>query len=92
MFVLVCFDISDNRVRYRVNRVLQGYGLRVQKSVYECPLLTEAAFRKMRARIEREIHMHTDSVRYYALCRPCIREIRCDGLGLMPDMEIFGAV
>ncbi|WP_144686773.1 CRISPR-associated endonuclease Cas2 [Desulfobotulus alkaliphilus] len=92
MFVLVCFDISDNRVRYRVNKVLQGYGVRVQKSVYECPLLGDAAFRRMRSAIEKHIHAHTDSVRYYRLCAACIREIRCDGSGMVPDVDSFAVV
>ena len=34
----VVYDISDNRERYCVDRVLKGYGFRVQKSVFECRL------------------------------------------------------
>ena len=41
MYYVVCFDISDNRVRYRVVKVLKGCGRRVQKSVFECPDLNE---------------------------------------------------
>ncbi|WP_462271521.1 CRISPR-associated endonuclease Cas2 [Desulfobacter sp.] len=37
MFFLVCLDIVDNRVRYRVVKIRKGYGTRVQKSVFEPP-------------------------------------------------------
>lgn len=35
---LIAYDISDNRERYRVDKLLQGYGFRRQKSVFECRL------------------------------------------------------
>lgn len=38
MLLLVGYDISDNRRRYRVVKVLKGFGQRVQKSVFECDL------------------------------------------------------
>ena len=34
----VVYDIASNRERYRVDRILKGYGFRVQKSVFECRL------------------------------------------------------
>jgi CRISPR-associated protein Cas2 len=45
---IAAYDISDNRERDRVSRVLEGYGFRVQESVFEC-LLTRAMRRKMSA-------------------------------------------
>jgi CRISPR-associated protein Cas2 len=34
----VVYDISSDRERAKVDRVLKGFGFRVQKSVYECRL------------------------------------------------------
>jgi len=34
----VVYDISADRERHRVEHFLQGYGIRVQKSVFECRL------------------------------------------------------
>lgn len=34
----VVYDISDDRERRMVDKVLAGFGFRVQKSVYECCL------------------------------------------------------
>ena len=38
----VCYDVSNDRERYRVDKLLKGYGFRVQKSVFECRLNTAA--------------------------------------------------
>lgn len=35
---VVVYDISDDRERTRVDKVLKNYGFRVQKSVFECKL------------------------------------------------------
>ncbi|MCX7991571.1 MAG: CRISPR-associated endonuclease Cas2 [Proteobacteria bacterium] len=34
----VVYDISDNRERFKVQKVLKNFGFRVQKSVFECRL------------------------------------------------------
>lgn len=43
---VVAYDISDNRERGRVDKILKNYGFRIQKSVFECKL-NEALKRKM---------------------------------------------
>lgn len=35
---MVTYDISDDRERARVAKVLEGFGVRVQESVFECRL------------------------------------------------------
>lgn len=34
-FVVICYDIYDNKRRYRFAKFLERYGLRVQRSVFE---------------------------------------------------------
>jgi CRISPR-associated protein Cas2 len=43
---LLVYDITENRLRTRVAKVVEGYGVRVQKSAFECRLT-----RGMRARL-----------------------------------------
>jgi len=33
--LMVCYDIADKRCRNRVDKVVNGFGVRVQKSVFE---------------------------------------------------------
>jgi CRISPR-associated protein Cas2 len=42
----VVYDISDDKERRRVDKVLAEYGFRIQKSVYEC---------RMSARLRKEL-------------------------------------
>ena len=92
MFMVICFDISDDRIRYRVVKALKGFGYRVQKSVFECPSLTEKQFLKLQEQFEALIDHEQDSVRYYLLCRNCIRAVEWTGPGERPRTEKFGMV
>lgn len=91
MYYLVCFDISDDRTRYRAVKVLKGYGQRVQKSVFECPDLSEKRLLKLKDLLEGLIDFTTDSVRYYRQCRGCLAECELSGIGELPRKEDFGA-
>jgi CRISPR-associated protein Cas2 len=92
LFYLVCFDIVDDRIRYRVVKILKEYGHRVQKSVFECSRLSEAQFLQMMHRIEDRIDHSVDSVRYYALCKDCVRRVEFSGLGETPQAVAFRVV
>lgn len=89
MFYVVAFDIVDDRVRYRAVKVLKSYGMRVQKSVFECSGLTEEQFLKMKERLEACIDAAQDSVLYYHLCRRCLPKTEISGLGEPPRPESF---
>lgn len=67
---LICYDISDDRLRDEVSRVLQEYGNRVQRSVFEVALRGEAERETLRARL-REVLGVTPEVRFYRLCERC---------------------
>ncbi len=92
MFYLVTFDISDNRHRYQVVKVLKGVGRRVQKSVFECSDLSEQGLLDMQSRFDKIIDHTTDTVRYYRICKGCLREIEWNGTGAPPDTEKFKVV
>ena len=84
MFFLVCFDIVDNRDRYRVVKILKGYGTRVQKSVFECSNMTEHKFMKMKSDMEDVIDHGEDTIRFYPLCRSCVKAVEFSGIGVCP--------
>lgn len=92
MFYLVSFDVSDDRIRYRVVKVLKGYGHRVQKSVFECPRLNEHKFLTLKDRLESLIDFTTDSVRYYRQCSGCLKEVEVSGMGEYPDTKDYGVL
>lgn len=84
MRVVIAFDVSNDRIRYKVVRVLGDYAVRVQRSVFEAPDLNRAAYLRMRSRLERLIDRRTDSLRYYVLCGACVERIHHEGAGPGP--------
>jgi CRISPR-associated protein Cas2 len=89
MFYLVCFDITDDRTRSRVAKALKGCGYRVQKSVFECPDLTEKGFLKLKDRLDGLIDKTTDSIRYYRQCQGCLKGCEFSGTGMPPEIEDY---
>jgi len=89
MFFLVCFDISDDKVRYRAVKAIKGFGYRVQKSVFECPDLTEKRLLTLKDKLEALIDHETDSIRYYRLCRACLPAVEWSGHGGAPHTDKF---
>lgn len=92
MFYLVCFDIVDDRARQRVAKALKAYGQRVQKSVFECPRLTEEKYLKMKNQLEDLIDQSEDSIRYYPLCKGCVKNVEHTGIGEDPKAEPYKVV
>lgn len=89
MFCLICFDIVDNRIRYRAVKIIKAYGTRVQKSVFECPSITEKQFLKMKQKLEDCIDNTQDSVRFYFLCKTCLNKVEYSGIGESPQVSTY---
>jgi len=84
-FVVVSYDIANNRRRQKVVKIMEGYGRRVQYSVFECRL-TVHNYRKLREKLAAIIDSKHDSILFYPLCQACLRQR--DGLGLgRPETE-----
>jgi len=73
MFIVVSYDIVDDRRRTRLHRVLKNFGSRVQYSVFEC-VLEPKDFTRLQATVQPMIK-RDDQVRYYRLCEHCERQV-----------------
>ena len=83
--ILVYFDIcgterADHRRRAKVATTLEGYGERVQKSVFEC-WLTRGEQREMEKRLHRLIKPAVDRFDCHALRATDTRRVVVVGLG-----------
>jgi CRISPR-associated protein Cas2 len=70
MYLVVCYDVVNDRRRSRLMRRLREQLRHVQKSVFEGPL-DEPRLVALRAMILDEIDPATDTVRIYDLCSRC---------------------
>lgn len=89
MFYLVCFDISDDKARYKAGKILKGFGYRVQKSVFECPNLNRRKLERLKKKLEGFIDSETDSLRFYQLCKDCVGVFESAGTGEKPRVKDF---
>ena len=80
MFIVVAYDIAQDRRRLKVMKMMQGYGEHVQESVFECDL-KPAVYRKMAAQLKKLINLDQDNVRIYHLCPVDVDRIRQLGVG-----------
>ena len=81
---VVCYDIADNRRRYRVVRILEGYGVRVQESVFECWLLP-AQLRQLQARLNQAMNPDEDRIAFYRLTQEEVHSAKMLGLSNRPS-------
>ena len=91
MFYLITYDIVDNKKRNRVSKILEGYGIRVQMSVFECDL-NKINFEALMSKLRKVINTDEDSIRVYKICETCKNNIEIIGLGIVysiPDILII---
>lgn len=81
-FMVVAYDIADNRRRQKIAKVLEQHGMRCNESVFEC-LLTDAKIKKMQAQILKLADKSEDIILYYYLCLPCV--MKRESIGKRPE-------
>lgn len=79
-FVVVAYDIADDKRRDRVAKILEGFGERVQYSVFECRL-DRMQYLRLRHALEDVILVEEDVVSFYFLCEADVRRIERIGRG-----------
>lgn len=81
---LFCYDIAHNKRRYRLARALEGLGLRVQESVFECWLDADDARRAGRE-LMKLINPAEDLLHWYRLTHEEARATQVLGSGSRPQ-------
>jgi CRISPR-associated protein Cas2 len=88
MFYMVSYDITANDSRRRVQKILEGFGERVQYSVFECAI-SESQYKRLTEKIASTIDKESDSVRYYRMCNGCRKNIEFYGAGQIMEDDYF---
>ncbi|MDJ0648863.1 MAG: CRISPR-associated endonuclease Cas2 [Xenococcaceae cyanobacterium MO_188.B19] len=88
MFVIVSYDISEDKRRTKIHDILKSYGQWMQYSLFECDL-TKTEYSKLRSRLNKIIDSETDSIRFYFLCSCCQNKIERIGGEAIRDNSIF---
>lgn len=88
MFVMISYDIVNDKNRLRLMKFLKYYGDRVQKSVFECNL-SQKTYETVKKGVEKIINKRKDRVRYYRICKGCVERIEISGWGEVTEDEEF---
>jgi CRISPR-associated protein Cas2 len=90
MFVVISYDISEDKRRTKIHKILKSYGQWMQFSVFECEL-TDTQYAKLRSRLRKLIKDDQDSIRFYFLCACCQGKVERIGGEAIRDETIFFA-
>lgn len=85
---IISYDISKDRKRARAANTIKDYGVRVQKSVFECRVKPDA-FNELMAKLEKIIDRKTDSVLGYLVCEACLKQKQAMGQNNIQTEEDF---
>jgi CRISPR-associated protein Cas2 len=86
-FIVVSYDISNDRVRNKVMKTLRDFGSHVQYSVFECRLKKQE-IRQLKSRLSQIINP-TDSIRIYYLCKEDVNRTEFLGRGDLTPENLF---
>lgn len=91
MFILIAYDVStinkpgQKRLR-RVARACEDYGVRVQKSLFECQV-GKVEWATLKNRLLQEIDPKQDSLRFYHLDKNTRKEMEHHGVNKPVDLS-----
>ena len=86
MDYLVGYDIADARRLRKVARLLEGFGYRVQYSIFICDL-SQAAYEELTESLHEHIDTTEDRVFLLPVCRSCQRRMVELGTPSLPDLD-----
>lgn len=91
LLYVVTYDIPCDKRRKRVADLLEGYGRRVQYSVFEC-VLSAKKYEELCRRLRSKVKIEEDSVRFYPLSGHTLGQVMIWGeppLTSMPGSTII---
>lgn len=65
VFVLIIYDITENKTRIKLSKLLLGYGFRIQKSAFEA-VITKKKYKELLERLP-AYTSSSDSIRVYKI-------------------------
>ncbi len=69
MFIVISYDIADDKRRNRVAKTLENYGTRVQYSVFEC-ILEKEKFIELYNVLNKIIEIEKDASDFISCAKP----------------------
>lgn len=82
---IVSYDIPSDRLRTKISKALEGYGRRVQYSVFECDLV-EKRYRELYEKLIKLTEgLEDGNICFYYVCKTCEGKKRVIGIPKQSD-------
>ncbi len=78
-FYVVAYDISNDKRRTKVHKILSGFGEWTQYSLFEM-FLNEKEWVLLQNKLRKVLDGQNDRVRFYPLCALCFKQVKTVGL------------
>ena len=79
MFI-ISYDITSNKLRRKIAKELENYGIRVQYSVFECNL-DKTRYKEIYSKLLRLMDgVEEGSIRCYEICQNCQKRVNVIGI------------
>ncbi len=92
MWLLIIYDIRKPKRLAKVAKVMEGYGRRVQYSIFECQLDSQT-LKRLQNDLLQIIDQEEDEVKYFRLCSRCWEKARalgqCQRMLPLKELEII---
>ncbi len=90
MFYVITYDISDDKRRNKLAKILKDFGERVQFSVFECNL-NDKLLERFLKRAEKVMDIKEDSLRVYELTEEQKQKVKVYGKGkvIEDDKDVY---
>ena len=89
MIYMICYDITDAKRLRKVSNVLINYGIRIQKSFFQCEISKDSV-KILTKELLNVIDTAKDRLSIYPLCGFCLRNnVISDGAGEIIKIETF---
>jgi CRISPR-associated protein Cas2 len=87
-FIVVSYDITNDKRRTKAAKTLEDFGKRVQYSVFECRLLP-TEFEKLKRRLQPFVRESQDTVRFYFIGAEDVNRIQVIGAGKVTEDKTY---
>ncbi len=88
MTYIFCYDIAHPKRLNKIAKILEDFGIRIQKSIFQCEMRKDA-MEQLERRIAAIVNKRKDSFFIYPLCEDCGRRSLKDGKGRLINLETF---
>jgi len=88
MVYMICYDIADPKRLRKTAKALENFGLRVQKSFFQCEISAKG-MEELRNQILNEVDLKKDYFYIYPLCQACTEKPITDGPGTLIRIKSY---